>query len=80
MKPIKTDATTSTLGAPKGWNEERYGRCDSLPIAHGDGFCASYWRTTWKERLFVLLGRPIRLVVSVSPGGHPPVYLDTEVV
>lgn len=76
MRPIKTKATTRVLGAPVGWNEELHGPCEGLPVAYGDGFIASYWTPSWRERLAILMGRPIRL--SVAGVTQPPVMLDTE--
>ena len=74
MKPVKTAATNQVLGAPGDWDEDRLGACLGLPVAYGDGFIASYWRPTWRERLAILVGRPIRL--AVAGFGHPPVMLD----
>lgn len=77
MKPIKTPRTNMVLGAPKEWNELRHGPCIGLPvIATEDPYFYSYWSVTWRERLAVLFGRPIRLcVVGAS---HPPVSIDTD--
>lgn len=77
MKPIRTRATTRTLGAPSGWDKDRLGPCQGLPVAQGDGFLCSYWRPSWRERLLILLGRPIRLSVA-GESTQPPVMLDTE--
>ena len=77
MKPISLPHTTRVLGAPPFWDEETDGPIVGLPISDGDGFIASYWRLTWKERLRVLFGRPVRVCVH----GHTtyPISLDTEV-
>jgi hypothetical protein len=76
MKPIKNKYTTTTLGAPKDWDESKYGPCIGLPVACcDDNYNYSYWSLTWRERLSVLFGRPIRLCVLGWP--HPPVMLDT---
>lgn len=76
MKPIKTATTTTVLGAPRDWDEERLGECVGLPVAYGDGCISSYWSPTWRERLAILMGRPVRLTVAGL--GHPPVMLDVE--
>jgi hypothetical protein len=80
MKPIKTEHTNLTLGAPQGWDASANGPCEGLPILRQseDGLTTnySYWRAEWKERIAVLFGRPIRLCVVGQ--AHPPVHLDTE--
>jgi hypothetical protein len=76
MKPIRTDATTALLGAPRGWDEPRHGECQVLPVVEADGVFYSYWRPTWRERLRVLFGRPVRLCVVAN--GMPPVAVDTD--
>ena len=78
MKPIHTDATTVVLGAPANWNAEIDGPCHGLPIVRteDDPLQYSYWSTTWRQRLSILFGKPIRLCVFGA--GHPPVHLDTK--
>lgn len=80
MKAVANEWTKDILGAPSNWNAERDGPCLGLPvlIERDDGGLKcfySYWRTTWRERLAILFGRPVRLVVT---GMHPPVHIDTE--
>jgi hypothetical protein len=80
MKPIKNEHTTIVLGAPQGWNADALGPCEGLPVVverEGNHLLFfSYWRGTWRERLAVLFGRPVRLCVTGN--AHPPVHLDTE--
>jgi hypothetical protein len=76
MKPTSNELTTLTLGAPKNWDAEKNGPCGGLPVCKQDGEFYSYWVTTWRERLAILFGRPVRLCVVGA--GHPPVHLDTE--
>jgi hypothetical protein len=78
MTPIETKHTATILGAPANWNAERLGPCRRLPVAVGDGFTCSYWRASWKERVAILLGRPVRLCVAGPI--QPPVWVDTELV
>ncbi len=78
MKPVQTKHTTLILGAPKDWDSKRYGDCMGLPVARGSGTVCSYWKASWRERLAILLGRPVRLVVAGNT--TPPVWLDTEEV
>lgn len=79
MKPINTKATTVVLGAPEDWNAEIDGPCHGLPIVRTEDeplLQYSYWCAGLRERLAILLGRPIRLCVfGIS---HPPVHLDTK--
>lgn len=76
MTPIRNKFTNHVLGAPVNWDEAKYGPCVGLPIcAADDNYNYSYWSLSWRERLQVLFGRPVRLCVLSA--GHPPVMLDT---
>lgn len=79
MKAIKNEHTNDLLGAPSNWDAPKHGPCLGLPvlIENDNGLKSfySYWQTTWRERLAILFGRPVRLVVI---GNHPPVHIDTE--
>ena len=76
MTPIRNALTTTILGAPEGWDETKHGPCVGLPICAADGnYNYSYWSLSWRERLAILFGRPVRLCVLGWP--HPPVALDT---
>lgn len=82
MHPIKTIHTTRVIGPPSNWDEQKDGRCDGLPVVDGDGFLASFWKPTWKDRLLILMGRYVRLTVKaettpLSMATQPPVMLDT---
>jgi hypothetical protein len=74
VKAIDTQLTNLVLGQPPDWNVEKYGKCVGLPVCDSDGMLFSWWRTTWKERLLILLGRPVRLCLVSRK--HPPVSLD----
>ena len=76
MKPISLPHTSRVLGAPPFWNEAVDGKCVGLPVSDGDGFIASYWRTSLREKLAILFGRPIRVCIH----GYTtyPLTLDTE--
>ena len=77
MTPIRNKFTNHVLGAPVNWDAEKHGPCIGLPICAADeGYNYSYWSLSWRERLQVLFGRPVRLCV-LSTTGHPPVMLDT---
>lgn len=76
MQPIKTEGTNLVLGAPQGWDAVLHGPCVGLPVIKTeDPYFYSYWATTWRERLAILFGRPVRLCVAST--AHPPVSLDT---
>jgi len=77
MKPFKHPLATFTLRAPKDWNEVKRGPCYGLPVYFdaSDPSFYSYWVATWRERLAILFGRPVRLCVASNV--HPPVHLDT---
>lgn len=68
--------TTRTLGAPKKWDEEKDGPCLGLPITDSEGVMLSFWKPSWKERVALITGKPVRLAVHSS--GHPPVWLDVQ--
>lgn len=75
MTPLKLKHTDKVLGVPDNW-DARYGTCRGLPVMHEPPNYYSYWYVTWKERLAILFGRPVRLNMMAS--AHPPVHLDTE--
>ena len=75
MTPATMPHTTEILFAPEGWDSRTYGACESLPITRSGGVLYSYWRPTWRERLHVLFGRPVRLCVASA--NHPAVAVDT---
>jgi hypothetical protein len=77
MKPIHTRYTTDVLHAHNRWDEAAHGLCTGLPVCvTSDPYIYSWWRATWRERLALLLGKPIRLcIVGLS---HPPVSIDVE--
>ena len=76
MKPVKMSHTTRILGAPPFWEEATDGKCEGLPISDGDGFIAAYWQTSWRERLLILLGCPVR--VSIAGRTTYPLSLDVR--
>lgn len=76
MKPIKTARTTSILHQPEDWDEAKHGPCVGLPVVQTEGpYFFSYWKTTWRDRLAILIGRPVRMCVASRL--HPPIMLDT---
>lgn len=76
MKPYRHPETNCTFGQPADWDEAKDGTCSVLPVVISNGSIYSYWQPTWKERLQVLFGRPVRLAIFGTL--QPPVMLDTE--
>jgi hypothetical protein len=76
MIPIITAHTNKILSAPENWDENKHGVCAKLPITFHDDVMYSYHKPSWKERLQILFGKPVRL--CVASGIHPPVALDIE--
>ncbi len=72
MTPIDFAERTHVLGQPKDWDEAQYGICNGLPVALGEHI-VSCWKPTWRERLSLLLGYPLWLVVHSR--AQPPVKL-----
>lgn len=73
LQPIYTEHTNMNLGAPRNWDGKN-GTCISLPVYHDDGAFHSWWKLTWRERLKIMLGSPVRLTVLGEV--HPPVALN----
>ena len=46
------------------------------PIAVEDGAFVSWWRPTWRERLQILCGVPVRVLVNYALYG--PLHLDAR--
>jgi len=74
VTPINTSATTVVLGKPRDWDDEKMGSCGGLPIHRtDDAHQYSWWQLSWRERWWIVIGRPVRLCVIGR--GHPPVSL-----
>jgi len=77
MRPIKTRHTNKVLGAPKGWDNINNGPCIGLPVCMTeDPFIYSWWRASWRERLAILFGRPVRMCIAGEL--QPPVSLEVS--
>jgi hypothetical protein len=74
MKPIDFPEKTLDLQKPAGMTDEQ---CSPLPVFRDGQHCISCWAPTWRERLEILLGRPIWLWVWMG-NTQPPVLLATE--
>jgi len=78
MRPIEHPLATNTLAPPVNWDRERQGDCRSLSVCFDreDGRFYSWWKPSWRERLSLVLGVPVRLCIAAS--SHPPVALQVE--
>jgi hypothetical protein len=79
MTPLARQSTQDTLGSIKFTtvdDAQRNGQ-PSLPpiVVEGDAFM-SWWRPNWRERIKLLFGGPVRVVVNYSL--HGPLAVDTE--
>jgi hypothetical protein len=78
MKPL-------TTGEADAWLEkleltmhaaDRAGAPAAIPVAAEDNACMAMWRPSWRERLRVAFGAPIRVLINYSL--HGPLHVDTE--
>jgi hypothetical protein len=63
---------STQFGKPENWDEKTHGPCQALPVLIEDGVYYSYWGFSWRQRLEILFGRPLRLAIL---GMQPPVSL-----
>jgi hypothetical protein len=52
------------------------GASAAIPVAAEGNACMAMWRPSWRERLRVALGAPIRVLINYSL--HGPLHVDTE--
>lgn len=71
MEPVQFDMQDTILGAPDGWDEDQYGVCRGLPVMRGHGCFYSCWRLSFWERIRILFGVPVTLIIASS--SMPPV-------
>ena len=77
MQAGRIDGATRNLGAPRGWDERRQGRCGGLAVrdqttAAGPAM-TSAWFPTEAEIARLRAGAPVYL--TVVGGIHPPVAM-----
>lgn len=77
MYPVAFDGVTKILSKPIGWDKEKHGRCDVLPIRFENGEYKSCWKFTFREFIKFLFKRKISLYI-VSENSQPPVKLIVE--
>lgn len=75
MRPILFKGFQTTLGAPANWDEDKFGKCEGLAIRREHGCIYSCWKPSLKERVKLILGQPITMIVN-SPVTQPPIALD----
>lgn len=73
MKALSLNNHTRRLGAPKGWDHERDGICNTLEIVDIGGFMVSAWRPSDAELKRLNEGQP--LFLSIQGQTHPVVSL-----
>lgn len=57
-------------------DDEIVADADKLPIAVEDNAFVSWWKPIWQERIKILCGGPVRVLVNCS--SHGPLYLDVS--
>jgi hypothetical protein len=81
MRPLRRQSTTATLESLSFKALPLPGDCPAAgparpPIAIEDNAFSSWWQPTWRERVRLLLGAPVRVLVNYSL--HGPLDLDTQ--
>lgn len=74
MEPIQFDNQDRILPSPQNWDEQQHGICRGLPVMFAHGCIYSCWKLSIIERLKVLVGMPITLVVASK--SMPPVRFE----
>lgn len=78
MKPMTFVGQTRVLNKPRNWNERGQGDCGPLPCHVHKGRIYSQWSFTWAERLKILFGKPLTLIVASQ--SMPPVAMEIKEV
>jgi hypothetical protein len=75
MQAVENKLTNGSVGKPVLWGEQ-LGPCIGLPvcIVIDPAQFYSWWKLSLRERIAVLLGKPIRLCIAGNR--HPAVSLD----
>jgi hypothetical protein len=73
MTPQIFDAATHFFGAPKGWDEEKDGKCSVLPVLVVEHVHASVWKFSDEERARIAAGENL---VLYCYGAQTPVALE----
>jgi hypothetical protein len=75
MRPISFAQMTGELTRPPSMSDEE---CSPLPVHYSmyEETIISCWRPTWRERLAILFGKPVWLLVFGY--SHPPVDIQVQ--
>lgn len=73
MTPISFPECNTIYKPPHGWDEDKHGTCDGLPVLRTDDTCTSRWMLTKDELGALNMGGCIELTVV---GGQPAVKLE----
>lgn len=75
MHPLNFKEANRIMNKPVDWDEATMGPCVGLPVLYdADHFqITSLWGLSLKERLLVLIGRPV--VLTIIGLAQPPVSL-----
>jgi hypothetical protein len=76
VKSVSFEGQTHVLGAPKNWNENEDGPCDSLAVQSAGGMFISKWKPSFKEIFRLAIGKPLTLWIVSNY--HPPVALEVN--
>lgn len=79
MKPLRrsySKAYLMSLQFDARADDEVVARGDNPPITIEDNAFVSWWKPAWSERIRILCGKPVRVLVNYSPYG--PLHLDTQ--
>lgn len=74
MKPVKFKSANAALTSPQNWNDDELGQCETLPIVRAHGCIYSCWKPSFWERVKLVLGHPVQLIVA-SPITQPPIAM-----
>ena len=79
MTPFKHPYSTACLLSLRfeaRADDEVIANADNVPIAVEDDGFSSWWKPIWRERIGILCGKPVRVLVNCSLYG--PLHLDTH--
>lgn len=77
MKPQNFNQANQFLGAPENWDEEKFGKCEVLPVCYMNGRSVSMWKPTARELQILNEGGVVVLHVV---GWQVPVWIDAQML
>lgn len=75
MKPVKFKSANAVLGPPEEWDSGIHGECSRLHVLKDNSYIYSCWKPSFGERVKLLFGQPVKLIVA-WPMTMPPVALE----